>query len=56
MTSTPKRAKATLAELTVIVRPPGEPTQIRTFTTDELDEARAYAAATGAAVEDLGSH
>lgn len=56
MTSTPTRATATLAELTTIVRPAGQPTQIRTLTTNELDEARAYATQSGADVEDLGGH
>lgn len=47
----PKRAKVTLADLTHIVRPPGNPTGIRVYAADELADAQSYATDTNAAVE-----
>ncbi len=49
----PKRGRVELADLTLIVRPPGRPSGIRTFTADESNDAQAYAAETGASVEQL---
>lgn len=49
----PKRLRVPLAELALIVRPPGRPAAIRAFTAAEATEARAYAEATGATVEQL---
>lgn len=49
----PKRAGAKLADLTLIVRPPGRPDAIRTFTDAEREQAETYAAAAGATVEPL---
>ncbi len=46
----PKRARATIAELTMIVRPPGEPSAVQAFTAAELREAQEYAAKMGAQV------
>lgn len=40
-----------LAELTMIVRPPGNPLAIKTFTDAELADAEAYAREHGAEVE-----
>lgn len=40
-----------LASLTMIVRPPGNPLAIKTFTDDELAEAEAYAEEHGTVVE-----
>lgn len=50
---TPKRERTDLADLTLIVRPPGRPQQIRTFTDAERIAAEAYARETGASVEVL---
>lgn len=50
---TPKRAKVALADLTHIVRPPGNPVGIRIYASDELDDAQRYATETGAVVEPL---
>ncbi|OCB09333.1 hypothetical protein A5717_25895 [Mycolicibacterium porcinum] len=47
------RGNADLADLTLIVRPPGNPWDIRTFTDDQRAEAEAYAAEHGAQVESL---
>lgn len=49
----PRRARALLGDLTLIVRPAGRPEDIRVFTADEADDAEAYAAAHSAAVESL---
>lgn len=49
----PKRLRVPLAELSLIVRPPGRPAAIRAFTATESVEAHAYAADTGALVEQL---
>lgn len=47
-----KPSKNKLADLTLIVRPPGKP--IKTFTDGELAAAQAYAAEHGGTVEPLG--
>jgi hypothetical protein len=44
------RASATLRDLKLIVRPPGQPQEIRVFTAAERAEAELFAAETGAAV------
>lgn len=49
----PKRDRAALADLTLIVRPPGRPAQTRAFTDAERAAADAYAQETGASVEHL---
>ncbi|ADK68891.1 MULTISPECIES: hypothetical protein [Gordonia] len=49
----PTRARAELADLTLIVRPPGRPAQIRAFTDAEQTEARAYATEAGTVVTTL---
>ena len=51
----PKRARADLPDLTLIVRPPGRPHQTRAFTDAEHAEAHAYASETGATVDVLGT-
>lgn len=48
------RASAKLADLTMIVRVPGRPADVRTFTDAEADEAQRYAESNGATVEPLG--
>lgn len=48
------RSAAKLADLTMIVRVPGHPADVRTFTDAEADEAQRYAEAHGATVEALG--
>lgn len=50
----PKRARVQVADLTLIVRPTGQPTKIAAFTADERAEADDYAARMGAGVEELG--
>lgn len=47
------RAPAKLADLTLIVRPPGNPAGIRSYTAAERAEAELYAAETRATVEPL---
>lgn len=47
------RGTAELADLTLIVRPPRKPWDIRTFTDAQIDEAKAYAVEHGAQVEPL---
>lgn len=49
----PKRVRVELADLTLIVRPPGRPAQVRAFTADEHADAQAYARGTDASVEVL---
>ncbi|MCG7635273.1 hypothetical protein MHN80_23435 [Gordonia McavH-238-E] len=49
----PKRGRVELSDLTFIVRPPGRPAGIRTYTAGELDEAQAYADQTGGQVDQL---
>lgn len=49
----PKRARADLSDLTLIVRPPGRPAQTRAFTDAERAEAHAYANETDATVDVL---
>lgn len=49
------RSAAKLTDLTMIVRVPGRPADVRTFTDAEADEARRYAAENGSTVEPLGS-
>lgn len=51
----PKRDRAALGDLTLIVRPPGRPAQTRAFTDAERAAADAYARETGASVEHLGT-
>jgi hypothetical protein len=50
----PTRAQATLAELTLIVRPAGNPQGVRAFTDAERAEAELYAGEHQADVEPLG--
>ncbi|MDH3013895.1 hypothetical protein [Gordonia alkanivorans] len=50
---TPKRARVGLTDLTLIVRPHGDPAAVRAFTADELAEAEAYAKETGGQVDSL---
>ncbi|WP_439033316.1 hypothetical protein [Gordonia terrae] len=50
----PKRARVELADLTLIVRPPGRPAQVRVFTDAERAEAHDYADETGANVDVFG--
>lgn len=49
----PKRVKATLADLTLIVRPTGRPADVKVFADDENAEAEEYARAIGCDVERL---
>ncbi|MGW0455875.1 hypothetical protein [Gordonia sputi] len=49
----PKRARVQVADLTLIVRPTGQPTKIAAFTADERADADDYAARMGAHVEFL---
>lgn len=49
----PKRGRVTMSELTLIVRPPGRPADIRTYTEDETADAETYAAEVGGQVERL---
>lgn len=49
----PRGGDVELADLTLIVRPPGRPTEIRAFTDDQRAEAEAYAAEHGVTVESL---
>lgn len=49
----PKRGRVSLADLSLIVRPPGQPNRIRVFTADESAAAEAYAAEHGAVVAAL---
>jgi len=49
----PKRGRADLADLTLIVRPPGRPAEIRAFTDAERAEAAAYASETDTHVDFL---
>lgn len=52
-TQRPKRVRATIAELTLIVRPTGNPSAVQAFTAAEATEARQYADRMGAHVEPL---
>lgn len=49
----PSRARTRLADLTLIVRPPGNPAATRAFTATELAEAESYAREAGGEVEHL---
>lgn len=49
----PKRARAAMSELTLIVRPPGRPADVRIFTDAETTEAQAYATEVGGQVDRL---
>lgn len=49
----PRSGPVELADLTLIVRPPGQPWDIRTFTDAQRADADAYAAQHGAVVETL---
>ncbi|GAC50913.1 hypothetical protein GOACH_33_00340 [Gordonia aichiensis NBRC 108223] len=49
----PKRGRVELPDLTLIVRPAGQPAGIRTYTANELDEAQAYADQTGGQADRL---
>lgn len=51
----PKRARVQVADLTLIVRPTGQPTKIAAFTDNEADQANDYAARMGAHVEHLAT-
>ncbi|MFC3245026.1 hypothetical protein ACFOJ6_25515 [Gordonia humi] len=47
------RRRRPVSDYIAIVRPPGDPTAIRVFARDELDEAQRYASAHDTQVEDL---
>lgn len=49
------RSAAKLVDLTLIVRVPGRPADVRTFTDAEAAEAQRYADQHGATVERLGA-
>lgn len=49
----PKRARVDISELTLIVRPPGNPAAVQAFTDAEADEAHRYATSIDAQVEPL---
>lgn len=49
----PTRSDVTLEDITLIVRPPGKPMAIRSFTDAQRAEAETYAADNGAVVEPL---
>lgn len=49
----PKRGRVELGDLTLIVRPPGRPADIRTYTANEITEAQAYAEQAGGQVDRL---
>lgn len=49
----PKRSPASIAALTLIVRPVGNPAAVQAFTDSEAAEAQRYADAMGAVVERL---
>ncbi|GAA0992675.1 hypothetical protein FK530_22565 [Tsukamurella conjunctivitidis] len=49
------RGAAKLADLTLIVRVPGRPADVRVFTDAEGPDAERYAAEHGATVEPLGT-
>lgn len=51
----PKRGKAGLADLTLIVRPAGRPADIRVFAAEEIVEAEEYARATAVMSNDSRS-
>ncbi len=50
-----KRTQAPIRDLTLIVRPPGRPQEIRVFADAERAEAELYATEKGATVEPLES-
>lgn len=52
----PKRARANVADLTLIVRVPGRPADVRVFTDAEAGEAQKYASKVGGTVEPLATH
>jgi len=49
----PSSPRAAIKDLTLLVRVPGRPEDVRAFTDAERDEAAAYAAETGGITEDL---
>lgn len=49
------KSSAKLADLTLIVRVPGRPADVRTFTDAEAVEAQRYAEQHGTTVETLGT-
>lgn len=49
----PSRPQVELADLELIVRPPGDPLGIKAFTAAELVDAEFYASQVGATVEPL---
>jgi len=49
----PSRPRAAIKDLTLLVRVPGRPEDVRAFTDAERDEAAAYAAETGGITKDL---
>ena len=51
-----KRARANIADLTLIVRVPGRPADVRVFTDAEKDDAHKYASCVGGTVEPLATH
>ncbi|PVY23635.1 hypothetical protein [Williamsia muralis] len=51
-----KRARANIADLTLIVRVPGRPADVRVFTDTETDDAHQYASSVGGTVEPLATH
>lgn len=50
----PSRGPATLRDLELLVRPPGNPAGIQAFTAAERADAELYAGEVGAKVETLG--
>lgn len=51
-----KRARTNIADLTLIVRVPGRPADVRVFTDAEEDDAHKYANSVGGIVEPLATH
>ena len=49
----PKRGKAAVGDLTLIVRVPGHPAAVQTFTDNERTAAQRYAHEVGSSVEPL---
>lgn len=48
-----RTAPVEVSDFTMLVKVPGRPAEIRVFTDDEADEARAYAEATGGTIVPL---
>ncbi|MFJ6099116.1 MULTISPECIES: hypothetical protein [Actinomycetes] len=51
-----KRARANIADLTLIVRVPGRPADVRVFTDAEADDTHKYASTVGGTAEPLATH